>query len=39
MRLVSRGGNRNPCHPDEFIAKWKAVTLKERSAAQKPFIT
>jgi hypothetical protein len=24
--------------PDQFIAKWKAVELKERSAAQSHFI-
>ena len=27
-----------PVTPDQFIAKWKAVELKERSAAQSHFI-
>jgi hypothetical protein len=30
--------NRPPVTPDEFIAKWKTVELKERSAAHSHFI-
>jgi hypothetical protein len=30
--------SRVPVTPDQFIAKWKAAELKERSAAQSHFI-